>query len=145
MTFVLVAGFTLLLCLIALRVPALGLGLAAGADLVLMEGVRLGGTTIALESFFFLYLICVPVIAQLVVGGRAHLRVREARPFVLFVLGRYASDLTGDVADLGDFAAAAADDTTWAVCCFGATEQAAATAAAFIPAGPPPTTTMDCA
>ena len=56
--------------------------------------------------------------------------IPDARPFVLFVLGRYASDLTGDVADLGDFAAAAADDTTWAVCCFGATEQAAATAAA---------------
>lgn len=86
MTFVLVAGFSLLLCLIALRVPALGLGLAAGADLVLMEGVSLGGTTIALESFFFLYLLCVPVIGQLVVGGRARLQLSAALPFALFGL-----------------------------------------------------------
>ena len=36
MTLVIVALFSALLCLVALRVPALGLGLAAGADLVLM-------------------------------------------------------------------------------------------------------------
>lgn len=56
--------------------------------------------------------------------------IPDKRPFTLFVLGRYTSDLTGDVADLGGFAAEAADDTTWAVCCFGRTEQPAVAAAA---------------
>jgi len=56
--------------------------------------------------------------------------IPDERPFVLFVLGRYASNLTGDVADLDGFVAAAADDTTWSVCCFGVTEQAAVTLSA---------------
>jgi uncharacterized protein (DUF849 family) len=61
---------------------------------------------------------------------RANGVIQDERPFVLFVLGRYASDLTGDVADLEGFVAAAAGDTTWAVCCFGVTEQAAVAASA---------------
>jgi uncharacterized protein (DUF849 family) len=56
--------------------------------------------------------------------------IPDARPFVLFVLGRYSAGLTGDVSDLDGFVAAAARDTTWAVCCFGTTELAAVTAAA---------------
>jgi uncharacterized protein (DUF849 family) len=56
--------------------------------------------------------------------------IPDERPFVLFVLGRYASNLTGEVAELDGFVAAAADDTTWSVCCFGATEQAAVAASA---------------
>jgi uncharacterized protein (DUF849 family) len=51
--------------------------------------------------------------------------IPDEQPFVLFVLGRYASNLTGDIAELDRFVTAAADDTTWAVCCFGVTEQAA--------------------
>lgn len=61
---------------------------------------------------------------------RAEGVIPDECPFVLFVLGRYASNLTGDVADLDGFVAAAADDTSWAVCCFGVTEQAAVAASA---------------
>ena len=86
MTLVIVALFSALLCLVALRVPALGLGLAAGADLVLMEGVKLGGTTVAIESFFFIYLMTVPLVGQLVLGSRMQLAWREVRPFGLFAL-----------------------------------------------------------
>jgi uncharacterized protein (DUF849 family) len=57
--------------------------------------------------------------------------IPDRRPFVLVVLGKYASDLTGDPHELGAFADAIARDITWAVCCFGSTErEAAATAAA---------------
>ncbi len=51
--------------------------------------------------------------------------IPQTSPFVLFVLGRYASNLTGEVSDLPEFIAAAADDTAWAVCCFGQTEHLA--------------------
>lgn len=51
--------------------------------------------------------------------------IPQSSPFVLFVLGRYASNLTGDISDLDGFVAAADPDTTWAACCFGATEHAA--------------------
>jgi len=49
----------------------------------------------------------------------------EERPFCLFVLGRYAEQQLGEVADL-DVMLAAADcnDFPWAVCCFGAHENA---------------------
>lgn len=86
MTLVLVVLFSALLCLVALRVPALGLGLAAAADLVLMEGVPVGGTTIAIESFYFLYLLTVPLIAQLVLGSRVRLPLVDVRPFFMFAL-----------------------------------------------------------
>ncbi len=55
--------------------------------------------------------------------------IPDKRPFVLYVLGRYSDDLTGDPRDLESFAAVAGDDTEWAVCCFGKTEQAAASLA----------------
>lgn len=51
--------------------------------------------------------------------------IPDRRPFVLFVLGRYASDLTGNAEDLDEFVAEVAADTVWAVCCFGETEQRA--------------------
>ena len=53
-----------------------------------------------------------------------------ARPFVLLVLGRYTSDLTGNPAELEGFLDCLPDDAEWAVCCFGKTEQEAAGAAA---------------
>ncbi len=56
--------------------------------------------------------------------------IPEQHPFVLFVLGRYAENLTGDVAELDSFVDAARADSSWAVCCFGATEHAAVVAAA---------------
>lgn len=56
--------------------------------------------------------------------------IPDARPFVLFVLGRYSDDLTGDPAELEGFAAVLDDETEWAVCCFGQTEQKAALLAA---------------
>lgn len=53
------------------------------------------------------------------------------KPFALFVLGRYSTDLTGRPEDLDAFVAAAPRDLVWAVCCFGRTEgEAAARAAA---------------
>lgn len=51
-------------------------------------------------------------------------------PFVLFVLGRYAENLTGDVGELAGYIAAAGAGTAWAVCCFGRTEHDAVMAAA---------------
>ena len=56
--------------------------------------------------------------------------IADESPFVLFVLGRYSNDLTGDIAELPEFIRAAAADTTWAVCAFGATEHAAVREAA---------------
>jgi uncharacterized protein (DUF849 family) len=57
--------------------------------------------------------------------------IPDRRPFVLFVLGRYSEDLTGDPAELEYFASALDDDVEWAVCCFGRTEQQAAIVAAM--------------
>ena len=54
----------------------------------------------------------------------------DERPFVLYVLGRYTTDLTGDIAELGRFVDKGSADTSWAVCCFGATESKAAGLAA---------------
>lgn len=61
---------------------------------------------------------------------RARGIIADESPFVLFVLGRYSSDLTGDVGELDDFIARASSDTRWAVCSFGRTEHEAVTAAA---------------
>ena len=55
--------------------------------------------------------------------------IPDKRPFVIFVLGRYSDDLTGDPRDLESYAANADDDMEWAVCCFGKTEQTAASLA----------------
>jgi uncharacterized protein (DUF849 family) len=52
------------------------------------------------------------------------------RNFLLFVLGRYASDLTGDPDGLSAFIDAVPADCEWAVCCFGRTESAAVNLAA---------------
>lgn len=57
--------------------------------------------------------------------------IRESRPFVLFVLGRYTDDLIGNVDELPDFVDAVSGDVTWAVCSFGNTEHLAAEAAAL--------------
>ena len=56
--------------------------------------------------------------------------IRDEHPFVLFVLGRYTSDLKGDPGELPAYIDAASGDTTWAVCSFGNTERQAASAAA---------------
>lgn len=56
--------------------------------------------------------------------------IPDRKPFVLFVLGRYASNLTGDVGELDAFIQEAAAETVWAVCCFGNTEHDAVVAAA---------------
>ena len=56
--------------------------------------------------------------------------ITDNKPFVLFVLGRYATDLTGRPEDLDSFVAAAPSDLSWAVCCFGRTESDAARRAA---------------
>lgn len=56
--------------------------------------------------------------------------IPDARPFVLFVLGRYTSDLRGDITELPAYIDAAKDGTTWAVCSFGNTEHQAAVNAA---------------
>jgi len=54
----------------------------------------------------------------------------DEKPFVLYVLGRYTTDLTGDIAELGRFIDSGSADTSWAVCCFGSTESQAASLAA---------------
>ncbi|WP_417316849.1 3-keto-5-aminohexanoate cleavage protein [Emcibacter sp.] len=47
----------------------------------------------------------------------------QDHPSALFVLGRYAADLTGDPAELGLFLAAAGEiGFPWTCCCFGKTE-----------------------
>jgi uncharacterized protein (DUF849 family) len=56
--------------------------------------------------------------------------IPDKRPFVLFVLGRYSDDLTGNPGELTGFIEAAAKDTEWAVCCFGRTEKEVVTMAA---------------
>ena len=84
MIIAIVALFSLVLCLVALRAPAYGLGLAAAADMILMEGVPVGGTTVAVESFFFLYLIVIPFLGQLI-SQRARLPLEEARPYLTFL------------------------------------------------------------
>jgi len=56
--------------------------------------------------------------------------IGDSAPFVLFVLGRYSKDLTGDVSELGAFIGAVHADTVWAVCSFGRTEHAAVQKAA---------------
>jgi uncharacterized protein (DUF849 family) len=56
--------------------------------------------------------------------------IQDARPFVLFVLGRYSESLTGDPGILGRYVEELQPDVTWMVCCFGSTENQAAAEAA---------------
>ena len=58
--------------------------------------------------------------------------IGDEKPFVLFVLGRYTTTLTGDVSELESFIDAASKSTSWAVCCFGATESEAVVRAAAL-------------
>lgn len=58
--------------------------------------------------------------------------IGDEKPFVLFVLGRYTTTLTGDVSELQSFINAASENTSWAVCCFGATESEAVASAAAL-------------
>ena len=51
------------------------------------------------------------------------------RPFALFVLGRYAENLTGKVTELEPMVNAVTDDVAWSVCCFGSAEHDAVLAA----------------
>ena len=95
------------------------------------------------ESFakdFFSWLQAERVMAQYILYTPAEVErfvrlqgkgvIPDKHPFVLFVLGRYSEDLTGDPEELEKFAAVLNDDTDWAVCCFGRTEQRAASLAA---------------
>ena len=58
--------------------------------------------------------------------------IGDEKPFVLFVLGRYTTTLTGDVSELQSFINAVSKNTSWAVCCFGATESEAVVRAAAL-------------
>jgi 3-keto-5-aminohexanoate cleavage enzyme len=51
--------------------------------------------------------------------------IPDSPAFVLFVLGRYSDDLTGDPEELTQFVEAIQGEAEWAVCCFGRTEVAA--------------------
>jgi uncharacterized protein (DUF849 family) len=91
---------------------------------------------------FFSWLKAESVIVQYIlyspeeVGRFVRLRdngvIPHTRPFVLFVLGRYSDDMTGDPNELDGFVAALETDSEWAVCCFGRTEQQAAHRAALM-------------
>ena len=56
---------------------------------------------------------------------RARGAIPGEKPFVLFVLGRYADGQAGDASALAEFVAKTADDTIWTVCCFGRSEHEA--------------------
>ena len=58
--------------------------------------------------------------------------IPDSPAFVLFVLGRYSDDLTGDPEALTQFVDAIQDEAVWAVCCFGRTEAAAVAKAVAI-------------
>nr|MBC8451434.1 O-antigen ligase family protein [Planctomycetota bacterium] len=78
--------FSIALVLITLKRPVLGLGLAAGADLVLLEGIPIGSLSVAPESFYFLFLLAVPLLRPLVHGPGAPLPFSEVRPLFGFFL-----------------------------------------------------------
>jgi O-antigen ligase len=82
--------FGAILCLVTLRTPALGLGLAAAADLVLMEGIEVAGGSVAPESFFFIYLAAIPFLQRSISRQAAGLRLRESTPYLKF-FGAFAS------------------------------------------------------
>lgn len=82
------------------------------------------------EGVMVQYILYTPEEVARFVMLRAKGVIPDVRPFVLFVLGRYSDDLTGDPAELEGFAAQLDGETEWAVCCFGATEQKAALLAA---------------
>jgi 3-keto-5-aminohexanoate cleavage enzyme len=63
---------------------------------------------------------------------RARGVVPETSPFVLYVLGRYASGQTSEPLDLAPFLAAAPRDWHWAACAFGPKEGAVALTAAVL-------------
>ena len=63
---------------------------------------------------------------------RARGLVPQARPFVLFVLGRYASDMTSEPGELLPFLEKGAPEHPWALCAFGPKETACALTAAAL-------------
>lgn len=56
--------------------------------------------------------------------------IPEQPAFILFVLGRYSDDLTGDPQELDSYVEALDGYADWAVCCFGRSEQEAVARAA---------------
>lgn len=82
--------FGLVLCLVALRRPALGVGLAAGADLVLMQGIPIGGSSMAPESFFFIYLATLPVLHWVIGKRQVGISSDRFAPPVAFYLAFFA-------------------------------------------------------
>lgn len=82
--------FGVTLCLVALRKPALGVGLAAGADLMLMQGIPIGGSSMAPESFFFIYLATLPLLFWML--GKRQVGISSDRfgPPAIFYLSFFA-------------------------------------------------------
>lgn len=74
------------LLLLGLCRPAAGVGILAAADLIIMEGLPLGGGTIAVESLFLLYMAAVPLIRWLVDGQSTLPEAGSLRPLGLFAL-----------------------------------------------------------
>jgi len=89
----------------------------------------------AIAASFFSWLRRERIMAQHILYSPEEVRRFEAlrsrgifgdeEPMVLYVLGRYASNLTGKVDDLDAFVQASSVQTGWAMCCFGATEHQA--------------------
>ena len=82
------------------------------------------------EDVMAQYILYTPEEVERFVSLRGQGVIPDKNPFVLFVLGRYSEDLTGDPDELEGFASALDDDTEWAICCFGRTEQRATSLAA---------------
>lgn len=74
------------LLLLGLTRPAAGVGVLAAADLIIMEGLPVGGGTVAVESLFLLYLAAVPLLRWLVDGESLLPSPGSQRPLLIFVL-----------------------------------------------------------
>lgn len=74
------------LLLLGLSRPAAGVGTLAAADMIIMEGLPLGGRTVAVESLFLLYMAAVPLVRWLVDGQSTLPQPRSLRPLALFAL-----------------------------------------------------------
>lgn len=76
--------FSFALVLITLKHPSIGLGLAAAADLMILEGIPIGGTSVAPESFYFLFILMVPLLGLLVRSDDRELPFTDVWPLLVF-------------------------------------------------------------
>jgi len=76
------------------------------------------------------YILYSPGEVERFVGLQRKGVIPERSAFVLFVLGRYSDDLTGNPQELDSFVTALGGHAEWAVCCFGQSEQQAMARAA---------------